>query len=124
MGVSHVASTRGSIVPSTDRLKISLAQLNPTVGDIAGNVAKLKGALATAREQGADLLVTSELFLAGYPTEDLVLKPAFLDAIEHAVEGLKQETAAGGTAANSKAGFAILAAHRRAVSPRARRAVG
>ena len=85
-------------MPSTDRLKISLAQLNPTVGDIAGNVAKLKGALATAREQGADLLVTSELFLAGYPTEDLVLKPAFLDAIEQAVEGLRHETADGGTA--------------------------
>jgi NAD+ synthase len=85
-------------VPSTDRLKISLAQLNPTVGDIAGNVAKLKGALATAHGQGADLLVTPELFLSGYPTEDLVLKPAFLDAIERAVEDLKAATAAGGPA--------------------------
>ncbi len=85
-------------MPSTDRLKISLAQLNPTVGDIAGNVAKLKGALATAHGQGADLLVTPELFLSGYPTEDLVLKPAFLDAIERAVEDLKAATAAGGPA--------------------------
>ena len=82
-------------MPSTDRLRISLAQLNPTVGDIAGNVAMLKAALATARGQGADLLVTSELFLAGYPVEDLVLKPGFLDAIEQAVEGLKAETASG-----------------------------
>ncbi|MDB5361676.1 MAG: nadE [Rhodospirillales bacterium] len=82
-------------MPSTDRLKISLVQLNPTVGDIAGNAAKLTDALATARGQGADLLVTSELFLAGYPIEDLVLKPAFLDAIEQAVEGLMAETASG-----------------------------
>ena len=85
-------------MPSTDRLKISLAQLNPTVGDIAGNAAKLKGALATARDQGADLVVSPELFLAGYPTEDLVLKPAFLDAIEQAVDALKHETASGGPA--------------------------
>jgi predicted amidohydrolase/NH3-dependent NAD+ synthetase len=82
-------------MPSTDRLRISLAQLNPTVGDIAGNVAKLQAALATARGQGADLLVTSELFLAGYPAEDLVLRADFLDAIERAVEQLKLETASG-----------------------------
>jgi len=82
-------------MPSTDRLKITLAQLNPTVGDIAGNVGKLLAALATARGQGADLLVTSELFLAGYPAEDLVLCGDFLDAIERAVETLKPETASG-----------------------------
>ena len=80
---------------STDRLKISLAQLNPTVGDIAGNVAKLTDALATARGQGADLLVTSELFLSGHPAEDLVLRADFLDAIERAVEVLKLLTASG-----------------------------
>jgi len=82
-------------MPSTDRLKISLAQLNPTVGDIAGNVTKLEAALATARGQGADLLVTSELFLAGHPAEDLLLRADFLDAIEQAVEALKPATAAG-----------------------------
>lgn len=82
-------------MPSTDRLKISLAQLNPTVGDIAGNLAKLADALATARAQGADLLVTSELFLAGHPAEDLVSRPDFLDAIERAVEALKPLTASG-----------------------------
>jgi predicted amidohydrolase len=82
-------------MPSTDRLKIALAQLNPTVGDIAGNVAKLIDALATARGQGADLLVTPELYLAGYPAEDLVLEPAFLEAIERAVELLRPETAKG-----------------------------
>ena len=85
-------------MPSIDRLVIALAQLNPTVGDIPGNVAKLRRARATAREQGADLLVSSELFLSGYPPEDLVLKPAFLDACEAAVRDLAAETADGGTA--------------------------
>jgi NAD+ synthase len=85
-------------VPSIDRLVIALAQLNPTVGDIAGNVAKLRRAHLTAREQGADLLVSSELVIAGYPPEDLVLKPAFLDACEQAVRDLALDTADGGTA--------------------------
>jgi NAD+ synthase len=85
-------------VPSPDRLVIALAQLDPTVGDVAGNVAKLRAALATARAQGADLLVSSELFVAGYPPEDLVLKPAFLDACEAAVRELAAETEDGGTA--------------------------
>jgi NAD+ synthase len=85
-------------VPSIDRLVIALAQLNPTVGDISGNVAKLRGAHKTARAQGADLLVSSELFIAGYPPEDLVLKPAFLDACEAAVRELAADTADGGTA--------------------------
>jgi predicted amidohydrolase len=80
---------------ATDRLKISLAQLDPTVGDIAGNAAKLVAALATARAQGADLLVTSELYLAGIPAEDLVLRPDFQDAIGRAVEGLKAATVSG-----------------------------
>ena len=61
----------------TDRLAIAIAQLNPTVGDIAGNLAKLRRARAEAAGQGADLVVGSELFVAGYPPEDLVLKPAF-----------------------------------------------
>ncbi len=86
------------MVPNSDRLVIALAQLDPTVGDVAGNVAKLKAALATARGQGADLLVSSELFVAGYPPEDLVLKPAFLDACAEAVKELAAETADGGTA--------------------------
>ncbi|HLY58352.1 MAG TPA: NAD+ synthase [Stellaceae bacterium] len=77
---------------------ISIAQLDPTVGDIEGNVAKLKEALAAAREQDADLLIASELVLAGYPPEDLVLKPAFLDACEAALRGLAAETVMGDTA--------------------------
>jgi NAD+ synthase len=85
-------------LPRTDRLVISLAQLNPTVGDVAGNVARLRAALAEARGQGADLLVTPELFLSGYPPEDLVLKPCFIEACALAVAELAADTAAGGTA--------------------------
>ncbi len=61
----------------TTTLKIALAQLNPVVGDLAGNVAKLKAAHDKAAALGADLVVLPELFITGYPPEDLVLKPAF-----------------------------------------------
>jgi NAD+ synthase len=82
----------------TDTLSIALAQLNPTVGDIAGNVALVRRARAEARKGGADLVVGSELGVAGYPPEDLVLKPAFQDAVEAAVKELAKETADGGPA--------------------------
>lgn len=82
----------------TDTLSIALAQLNPTVGDIAGNIAKLRTARAMAAKDGADLLVGSELVVAGYPPEDLVLKPAFQDAVEAAVRAFAKETADGGPA--------------------------
>jgi len=61
----------------TDSLKVALAQLNPKVGDVDGNLAKVRAARAEAKKQGADLVITSELVLAGYFPEDLVLKPAF-----------------------------------------------
>jgi NAD+ synthase len=80
---------------STDRLTIAAAQLNPTVGDIAGNIAKLRRARAEAARRGADLLVASELYVAGYPPEDLVLKPAFVAACQAAVRELAAETAQG-----------------------------
>ena len=78
-----------------DRLAIALAQLNPTVGDVSGNAAKVRRARATAAEQGADLIIIPELFVAGYPPEDLVLKPAFQAACRTAVEALARETASG-----------------------------
>ena len=57
-------------------LDILAAQLNPVVGDIDGNLALAREAHAEARERDADLLVLSELFILGYPAEDLVLKPS------------------------------------------------
>ena len=77
---------------------ITLAQLNPTVGDVAGNAAKARAARAQARTEGADLVVFPELFIAGYPPEDLVLKPAFQSACRAAIEALAKETADGGPA--------------------------
>ena len=59
-----------------DRLVIGLAQIDCTVGDIAGNVARVRAARAEAAGFGTDLVMFSELFIAGYPPEDLVLKPA------------------------------------------------
>ncbi len=79
-------------------LKIALAQLNPTVGDVAGNEAKARAARNEAAALGADLVMLPELFLAGYPPEDLVLKPAFQDACRQACEALARETADGGPA--------------------------
>jgi NAD+ synthase len=77
---------------------ITLAQMNPTVGDVAGNAAKVRTARERARADGADLVVVSELFIAGYPPEDLVLKPAFQAACRAAVEELARQTADGGPA--------------------------
>ena len=79
----------------TDRLQIAIAQINPTVGDIAGNARKLHDAHAEGARQGADLVVASELCLAGYPPEDLILKPAFISACEAAAQELAAATRGG-----------------------------
>ena len=81
-----------------DQFSITLAQLNPTVGDVTGNAKKVRAARERARADGADLVVLPELFIAGYPPEDLVLKPAFQSACRTAVEELAVETADGGPA--------------------------
>src|SRR5262245_24101282 len=81
-----------------DRLTITVAQLNPTVGDVAGNTARARKARAQAAADGADLIAFTELFIAGYPPEDLVLKPAFQAACRSAIEDLARETADGGPA--------------------------
>src|SRR5258708_35649014 len=81
-----------------DQFTITLAQLNPTVGDVADNAAKARAARAQARAAGADLMVLPELFIAGYPPEDLVLKPEFQSACRAAIECLAHDTAAGGPA--------------------------
>jgi NAD+ synthase len=82
----------------TDRLAIAVAQLNPIVGDISGNLQRARAARATAARDGADLVAFSELFIAGYPPEDLVLKPAFQAACRAAIENLARETGDGGPA--------------------------
>ena len=61
-------------------MQIAIAQLNQVLGDLPGNAAGILGALAEAERAGARLVATPELSLCGYPPEDLVLRPAFLDA--------------------------------------------
>src|SRR5271170_3787671 len=81
-----------------DRLAITVAQLNPIVGDISGNLELARKARAQAARDRGDIVAFSELFMAGYPPEDLVLKPAFQAACRAAVEALARETADGGPA--------------------------
>src|SRR5690349_4266432 len=81
-----------------DRLAIAVAQANPTVGDIAGNADKARRARATAARDGADLIAFPELFICGYPPEDLVLKPALQAACRAKIEELARATGDGGPA--------------------------
>ena len=81
-----------------DRLAIAVAQLNPIVGDVSGNLERALAARQQAGRDGAEIVAFSELFIAGYPPEDLVLKPAFQAACRAAVETLARETADGGPA--------------------------
>lgn len=76
----------------TRPLSLALAQLNPTVGAIHQNMALLSQAYQKAQSAHADLLVTAELLTTGYPPEDLVLKPAFQEAVEDAVHDFAKTT--------------------------------
>src|SRR5438270_7812607 len=69
-------------------LRLALAQLNPTVGDIAGNEARARETIDAAREAGAQLVVFPELYITGYPPEDLLLKEHFLRDARAAVDRL------------------------------------
>ena len=80
----------------TKTLKIAMAQLNPTVGAVAANADMLRAARAAAGD--ADIVVAGELFLTGYPPEDLVLKQAFLAKVKAEADKLVAETANGGPA--------------------------
>src|SRR5919198_84021 len=73
-------------------LRVALAQIDATVGDIQGNARKISDYTARAREQGAQLVVFPELCLTGYPPEDLLLKPHFLDAARAALDELAAQT--------------------------------
>jgi NAD+ synthase (glutamine-hydrolysing) len=75
-------------MPRPEPLRCALAQINSTVGDIAGNADRIAAATVQARERGAALVVFPELALTGYPPEDLLLKPHFLDEAAAALEEL------------------------------------
>ena len=72
----------------TDRFRLTIGQLNATVGDLDGNAGRARDAWEQARDAGADLLALPEMFITGYQTQDLVLKPAFTAQAFHAVAGL------------------------------------
>ena len=91
----HTAHKRCRV---TDQLRIALAQMNQRVGDLAGNAAAMLDVRSRAADQGADLVVTPELQLTGYPVEDLVLKPEFVRRTAEAAERLVDATADGGPA--------------------------
>lgn len=82
----------------TDKLTLALAQINPKVGDLEGNLRLILEAHATAARQGADLVIFPELAVTGYPPEDLVLSDAFLAATEATVAKLADLTKADGPA--------------------------
>jgi NAD+ synthase (glutamine-hydrolysing) len=73
------------------KLRIALAQVNVTVGDVAGNTRLISERIADARRQGAQLVVFPELAVTGYPAEDLWLKPHFLDAARRALDEIAAE---------------------------------
>jgi NAD+ synthase len=78
-----------------ETFRITLAQMNPTVGDIAGNIAKARRAWHEGRDAGADLVALTEMFVTGYQPQDLILKPAFADAAIAAIGSLAVELAEG-----------------------------
>ena len=73
------------------KLRVALAQVNPTVGDLAGNAALIKEGVATAAAQGAQIAIFPEMALTGYPVEDLALRPSFQQASRIALEQLATE---------------------------------
>ena len=80
---------------TSDRFRITLGQLNPTMGDIAGNAAKARTAWEAGRDAGADLVALPEMFILGYNSQDLVMKPAVQAACLAAIEALAVECAHG-----------------------------
>ncbi|MEM6477552.1 MAG: NAD+ synthase [Pseudomonadota bacterium] len=79
----------------TRHFRLTLAQLNPTVGDLAGNAKKAKAAWLEAKDAGADLVAFPEMFITGYQTQDLVMKPAFAEGALKAIEALARDCAEG-----------------------------
>ncbi|GGC06350.1 NAD+ synthase [Marivita lacus] len=79
----------------SDRFRITLAQLNPTVGDLAGNAAKARAAWDAARIAGADVVALPEMFITGYQAQDLIMKPAFVAAVQAEIAALAAACADG-----------------------------
>lgn len=77
--------------PASRNLRLALAQIDPTVGDVSGNVELIRRHLGEAREAGAQVIVYPELAITGYPPEDLLLKPHFLRATKQALDELTAE---------------------------------
>ena len=80
------------------KLRVALAQINPTVGDLAGNARLIAQSVQSAQEQGANLIVFPEMIVTGYPVEDLALRPSFqaasIRAIEEIAAGIKGDIVA------------------------------
>ena len=79
-------------------VSVALAQLNPHLGDVSANCQKLLQMRERAAAKGADIILTPEMFLAGYPADDLLLRADFMDRIEAAISRLAKATADGGPA--------------------------
>jgi len=79
----------------SDTFRITLAQLNATVGDLSGNGAKVRAAWAEAKAAGSDMVALPEMFITGYSTQDLVMKPAFYRAAIAEVEQIARDCADG-----------------------------
>ncbi len=79
----------------TDTLRLFLVQANPVVGDIAGNTAMARDWWAKGKDAGADMVALTEMFVTGYQTQDLILKPAFQRAAQAAIEALARDCADG-----------------------------
>jgi NAD+ synthase (glutamine-hydrolysing) len=72
----------------TTQLRLALAQIDPTVGDIEGNVRLISESIDAARDQGAQLVLLPELCVSGYPPEDLLLRRDFLDAVRQGLDAI------------------------------------
>ncbi len=80
----------------SSKIRLALAQINPTVGDLAGNAELISDQIATAHKNGAHILVFPEMVLTGYPVEDLALRSSFRAASKSAIEALAKKAMADG----------------------------
>lgn len=79
----------------SERFRLTLAQLNPTVGDVSGNVQKALSAWQHGKEAGADIVALPEMFISGYQAGDLSVRPAFVRDVQSAISDLMSRTADG-----------------------------